>query len=202
MGQDLIGKLGAIAVMAIAAWLIYISYVASPQESVEGKKLVPTKTTPVFIEKHNDIDHTITITHLPTGDTTTVFSSSGELYRDPPHLTPGDDKFKITVVRKVSVISQEWDIGTYAGYLMGPPVGEEGSRIDVGIRVSPCRLFDLVAPDLLFGRQAAGVGLSFYPPPEVFGHVFQHIGMGCGYVWSFDTGAGRVMPYASFSVTF
>ncbi len=181
---------------------MYISYVAQPIQSVDGKVIVETKTRPVFIERHSDVDHTVTVTYVPTGDSLTLYESSGELYQDPPHLKPSNKNWDVHVDRTVPVISQKWDVGTYVGLVMGPSVGSTGPHVDTGVRLSPCRLFDLLAPDLLIGREAAGVGISAYPPPEVFGHVFQHLGIGCGWVWSYDRGNGALMPYASLSIVF
>lgn len=211
MSPDFLNKAGTWGVIALITYAVYVGLVAGPIGTVEGKKLVPTKSSPVLIARHSDIDHTVKITHVPSGDELILYVSSGELYTDPETLQPlphdnGPGKLTMSpkwdakVERQVPLLKVELDVGTYAGFIMGASNGV--SPFDVGIRVSPCRLFETFSPDLLIGREAAGFGISAFPPPEIFGHVWSHAGVGLGYVWEYAGGAGHVMPYASFSVTF
>lgn len=88
------------------------------------------------------------------------------------------------------------DFGTFAAY---DPTGVEDHLV-VGLRVSPFRvLYGTTAADGLIADHRLGLGLSFYAPPDLFGHVFSHWGLGAGRLWSFDNRPEATVIYLSFS---
>lgn len=84
------------------------------------------------------------------------------------------------------------DFGTFATYKDG--------EVIAGLRTSPARLlFGTISPDLLLSNKCAGVGLSFYASPDLFGSAYKHWGLGFGRLWPFSHGDSYSAIYLSFS---
>jgi len=87
------------------------------------------------------------------------------------------------------------DFGTFAAYDPGAD-----DHFTAGIRLSPFRvLYGTTAADALIAPHRLGLGLSFYAPPDLFGHVFSHWGLGVGRLWGFDDRPEANIIYLSFS---
>jgi hypothetical protein len=110
--------------------------------------------------------------------------------------------WKISVTSTEHIFDPGWDFGAYAGYLGGPKEGTDIKDFDVGLRVSPLRIWNTFAPDALISNQAAGLGISFYPAPERFGEFWSNLGVGVGRVISYDDDCQRNIYYASFTTRF
>jgi hypothetical protein len=108
----------------------------------------------------------------------------------------------IKTVRKQYIFDPGWDFGAYGGYLSGNKTGTDIKDLDVGLRISPVRVWNTFAPDLLISNQAAGVGISFYPAPERYGEIWSHLGVGFGRVITYSDDSNRNLFYASFSTRF
>jgi hypothetical protein len=104
--------------------------------------------------------------------------------------------------RKEFIFEPGWDFGAYAGYLGGGKEGTDIKDFDVGLRVSPLRIWNTFALDGLISNQAAGVGVSVYPAPERYGEIWSNLGLGYGRVITYDDDSQRNLFYFSFSTKF
>jgi hypothetical protein len=206
MNQDQIGRIAVMGLILLGCWIAFINVIAKPIGTVDGKVIVPTTTKPVGVRRHNDIDHVIVIhrTHQdpkgPLEPDLTLYESAGEIY-----TTPDDPALKDYTVKDQRQVPQLYiglDVGTYLGVMLNGSLASGDSRVDTGVRISDGRIFDLFSPDLLIGREAAGVGLSAFPPAELFGHYWQHLGAGIGEVWDYHSGHAHTLPYISLSIQF
>jgi len=81
-----------------------------------------------------------------------------------------------------------FDLGCFAAYRpSGRNVdqGRSSEAFEVGLRYSPIRfLYGTVAPDALLTANAAGAGISFYPPERYVGPRWHHLGIEVGWVAS------------------
>jgi hypothetical protein len=206
VNQDTVGRWALGIGLAVCAWLVYLNVLAKPVQTVDGKHIVPTKSTAVGIRRHNDIDHTIVVHPRlsPKGSALlpdlTLYESAGEIYTDPGD--PANTSYDVQDNRQVPQLYIGPDVGTYIGFMATGSIPAGDSRLDVGLRLSPCRLFDVLSPDLLVGHEAAGVGLSLWPPADIFGHEWQHVGLGLGEVFDYKSGHSHLMPYAGLSLQF
>lgn len=80
-----------------------------------------------------------------------------------------------------------FDLGCFAAY---KPSGRDSGEYDdesfqAGLRYSPIRLlYGTIAPDALITEDAAGVGISFYPPARYVGPRWHHLGIEIGWMAS------------------
>jgi hypothetical protein len=206
MNQDAIGRVVMIGLILVGCWIAFVNVIAKPIGTIDGKTIVPTVSKPVGVRRHNDIDHVIVIKHTnqdpkaPLEPDLTLYESAGEIYTDPND--PALKDYTVKDTRQVPQLYVGLDVGTYMGVMLNGSLADGDSRVDVGVRISDARVFDLFSPDLLIGREAAGVGISVFPPAELFGHYWEHLGAGVGEVWDYHSGHSHFMPYASLSIQF
>lgn len=82
------------------------------------------------------------------------------------------------------LIERTFDLGCFAAYR--PRGRGHDQSFEVGLRYSPVRLlYGTVAPDALITEDAAGLGLSIYPPAAYVGPRWHHVGIELGWVASF-----------------
>ena len=73
------------------------------------------------------------------------------------------------------------DAGAWAGYAPGYKTPSQ-----IGIRVSPVRLIESVAPELVISHDLIGVGASYYFSRNLVGPTLSHFGVGLDYCSAFD----------------
>ena len=189
--------IGGAILVAVAATLWFNM---TPAATLNGKDIIPPKTQFHMLRTGDQVDGTVKVTHVPSGDSFTTDVSSGQFYQDPEQGESG--KWNTKILRDRYMIDPGLDIGTFAGAYMGGST-EGHDAMAVGIRYSPVRLlYGTLAPDLLATSDAAGVGLSLFPPPDYFGHAWNHVGIGFGRLWDYDGGQSDNIGYLSFSTRF
>jgi hypothetical protein len=85
------------------------------------------------------------------------------------------------------------DLGAFAGFSTQGPVA--------GFRISPCRIFENISPDILLGTQVLGAGVSIYPPRGYGQAWVRHVGAGVGLATDMRGSTGP-LAYLSLSTTF
>jgi hypothetical protein len=192
--EKLIG--GAILIVVAATMWFNLT----PAATLNGKELIDPKTQFHVVRHGDQVDGTVEVTHVASGDKFTADVSSGQFYQTPDQAD--SDKWSTRVLRDRYLIDPGFDIGTFAGAYMGGST-ENHDGMAVGIRYSPVRLlYGTTAPDLLIGQDGAGVGLSLYPPPDYFGHNWSHFGIGFGRLWDYQGGDSDNILYGSFTTRF
>jgi hypothetical protein len=211
-----IDKILPFAIIAIIVATVYFNS-STPEKSLNGYELVkPDVTTELWRTDKDDKenDNTVTLTHRPSGD-----SIEFKLWHD-YLLFPKDESgkpiiptrknddgteepiWKYEAERKRFFFDFTWDIGVYGGLFTGSTEKDGGSELNVGLRGSPVRIWNTIAPDLLLSDKTIGVGVSFYPAPERFGEGWNHLGIGYGYCTPFNDGSSGSLFYLSFSTQF
>lgn len=122
----------------------------------------------------NDATGTFEIHDRKTGTLIGAFYTDdrGVLYATPEQATHGT----ITGAYKptTTALRLGTDFGAVAGYSATQgPIG--------AVRYSPARIFDNIAPDVIAGPQAFGLGISLYLPRTYGPQWLSHIGVGAWY---------------------
>ena len=134
----------------------------------------------------------------------------GTPFSEPESTPPIDSdkdggKWQVSYIIHRYPIDYTTDLGCWIGFRNGVHNGSNGSTspwLDCGLRLSPCRIgWGTIAPDLLASPNQAGVGISFYLPPQTVSSFWQHIGVGLAYCADYHGGSGW-MPYCSLSTRF
>lgn len=82
------------------------------------------------------------------------------------------------------LVESTFDLGCFGAYR--PSGRGHDQSFEVGFRYSPVRLlYGTVAADALLTRDAAGLGISIYPPEAYVGAKWHHVGIQLGWVASF-----------------
>jgi hypothetical protein len=121
-----------------------------------------------------------------------VGTGSGPGYTD----TDGTaHRFTTTFQRDVYISDGDLDLGTLAAYSTA-----DTPRFQTGVRWGVRRfLYGLTALDAVVLRDAAGAGISLYPPAEYCGDQWAHIGLGVWYVAPYRGGHPGFAYGLSFS---
>lgn len=180
-----------------------------PAQSFDGRTVIePKLEAPKLIRTEGVVDGKVKITHKPSGN-----SLSFDYYDGYFLLPKGDEKLPLDPAGKplwdfdyskpTYWVDPRFEIGAYAGVLTGSTKGTDVEPFDVGLKLSPTRLFfDSTTVDALVSNQAAGLGLSFYPSPLRFGPAWRNVGLGYGRVFTYDDGAQRNLFYLTISSHF
>lgn len=97
--------------------------------------------------------------------------------------------------RDVYLWDTDLDLGTVAGYSLA-----DTPRFQTGIRWGAVRvLYGTIACDAVAFRDAAGAGISIYPPAEYLGDLWTHIGLGGWYAAPYRGGHPGLVFGISFS---
>lgn len=216
MKLELESLIPLVLVAAFAATIYFNN--STPSISPNGFAVVkPTKDIQI-IRGTDDIkedDNKVKITHVDHPEDALNF----RLWHDYILLPMGEDGkpivptrknedgttsplWKIDITRKEYIFDPGWDFGAYAGYLGGTKEGTRIKDFDVGLRVSPLRIWNTFAVDGLVSNQAAGLGISCYPAPARYGEFWDHVGFGYGRVISYDDDAQRNLFFFSLSTRF
>jgi hypothetical protein len=97
--------------------------------------------------------------------------------------------------RDVYLWDTDFDGGVAAGYSLA-----DTPRFETGIRWGVVRvLYGIVAVDAVAFKDAAGAGISVYPPAEYLGDLWTHIGFGSWYAAPYRGGHPGLVFGLSFS---
>lgn len=196
-----------VVVLGFLACAFYFS--AKPPEKFGDRKVIPPKMeAPQLIRTEGVVDGKIKVKHIPSGD-----SFNLGMYDDYFLLPPGENElpkagdgtklWEFTYTKPTYWIDPRLEFGVYAGYLDGDKKGTNIDSFDVGLKLSPVRLFfGTTTIDGLVSNQAAGLGASLYPAPIHFGQFWKNMGVGYGRVYTYDDNAQRNLFYLTFSSHF
>jgi hypothetical protein len=189
--------IGVMGLIALTFWLA-----STPPPTINGEVLIPEKHKNVHLIRHKDeVDGTLEVIHKPSGDKFKTDFVDNNHYQQPSQKDSG--KWGTSLSRDYYLIDPGLDWGTYAGWASDHKRDHGDSDFKVGLRFSPARLlFGTVAPDLLIGSDAAGVGVSVYPPKSFFGGGWNHVGIGVGRVYDYDDHDPSTLYYLGFSTRF
>jgi hypothetical protein len=111
-----------------------------------------------------------------------------------------DNAVHLRLTRHYDLVRGVFDVGTWAGYY-GGGTAEHTDNFQAGFRYSPLRvLYDTVALDAVVSADAAGAGVSLFPPTRLVGPAWRHLGVGAWYAAPFDRGGPGWAFGVSFSV--
>jgi hypothetical protein len=176
---------------------------------------IPTKTKFELIRTGDkEQDNKLTATHIESGDTLSLLIKDNNVYFDKNsdgtnNILMKDENGKLSPVYDISLhktkylIDTDLDIGMYVGYIGGSKISNESNNFDYGVRFSPFRIGEYVAPDLLLSPKATGIGLSVYPFVNSDYKILSHVGLGYGKVFTFqDNFSERNLFFISTSFKF
>lgn len=198
-----------VIVLAVFAALIYFGHGGRTPDKGTQVALLPTSATWEGIRTNDNKPEGTLVVTAPSGD---LFSLSlydgGVPYQEREQR---DRNAELTTPWKYEYIVHRYpadydlDLGVWAGFRLSRSDSEESNRsdaFDIGLRFSPVRYaYGIIAPDLLISPNQAGVGVSFYAPTQTVSPLWQHLGIGFGYVADYHGGAGWC-PYLSLSTRF
>lgn len=185
-----------------------------PAKSPSGNTVIKPELKYNIVRESSDAkdhDNKVTIKHLPSGDELHfmlwhdyILLPDGQTA--PPTHDDGHGKqvplWAIKQKRETYIFDTGWDFGAYAGYLTGQTKGTNVKELDVGIKISPVRIYKSFSPDILGSAQGVGLGVSFYPCPEKYGEIWNHLGIGYSRFYTFDDDSQRNLFYVTFSTSF
>ncbi len=207
MNAEVIGFALIAAIVTVTIWF------HRPPSSVDGLDPVH-QNEPRFhgLRKEKDGDGTLQIKSALDGRVGTLVLDRGRLFEPPGSGEPSPvdaagkplDGDTLVAWRKAHpfsdgafyatsftpdyyLVDPTLDLGAFAAYRPSGRHTTSGptEAFETGIRYSPVRLlYGTVAPDALLTRDAAGVGLSFYPPEQYVGPKWHHLGLEVGWVAS------------------
>lgn len=188
----------------------------TPTLSPDGNVIIkPEHKLEVFrtLAKEDDIenDNHYTITHVESGDKLNLLEYNGYLM-----LPDGENKlptkknaegkdvpiFKVQHIKKDWIFDPTFDIGCYTGFVDGNFQNEKSKNFDVGVRLSPLKIYNTFALDILVSNQDAGIGISYFPLPIRYGRFFEHLGVGYGKVLIYEDKSYQNLFYLGFSTKF
>ena len=134
----------------------------------------------------DDATGTFKITDKASGRLLGAFylDDRGGLHESPEQAASG--AIKGTYEPVITALRLGVDLGAFAG------VSKTQGAIG-GLRISPARIFDNIAPDIIVGPKALGVGASFYLPKSVGPTWLSHVGLGAWYTSDLHGAAGPVV---------
>jgi len=200
--MDLVEKgllCGAVAVIGVTFF-----FAAAPARTIAGNIAIPTTTKFVAIKHAGAADGTVQLKatkDIPAGTVFDIDILDNQLSEKPEGRAARDALGFSIKERRIRAVVETYhfpgDIGTWAGY-----AGDagKGDTFQVGFRFSPVRLlWGTTAPDALVSKDHVGVGLSFYPPPDLVGNMWSHWGIGYGHLWPTHSDNSSNVLYLSFS---
>lgn len=199
-----------VVVLAVFAALIYFGHSGRTPDKGTQVALAPSSTTWEGIRTNDDKPEGTLVVTSPGGDPFSLSLYAGGVpyqeraQRDTNEKLTNPWKYDYTIHRYP--IDIDLDLGAWAGFRISDNDDDEDSdrseAFDIGLRVSPVRLaYGVVSPDILVSPSQAGVGVSFYAPSQSVSPLWQHLGVGIGYVADYHGGAGWI-PYLSLTTRF
>ncbi len=194
------------ALLAIGVVAITLTFVTSAPRTVSGNVLVPTSSSFHLVGDNDQAAatiHQVFDKAVPAG-TVLDMDVRDDVVSERPEQKDARAKLGITVsvTRNRDFLNPNkdfpfGDFGTFAAYDPGAV-----DHFTAGLRLSPFRIvYGVTSADFLVAPHRLGLGLSFYAPPDLFGHVFSHWGLGIGRLWGFDDRPEATVGYLSFSTS-
>lgn len=156
----------ALAGVLIAVVVALLAFHHKPATTTTGADPVPTSVNQNFVAPKEKADGQLTI-HDALGHVVHASVARGRVWQTKEQRLEADGaSLKLEYQRDVHFIDPyPFDFGTVAGY-----AGLSGAdRFQVGLRWSPVRLLNgTLAPDAIVTKDAVGLGVSAYLPPEYF----------------------------------
>jgi hypothetical protein len=173
-------RIVGIGIAAFVAWTILFN---PPTLTLPpGTKEVAHHIATGIMRESNDVDETIKISDEKGIDLGHLFIRDGRMLEPTSPAEP--NKFSTERTEYRYLIDLRSDIGVWSGAFLG---SGETNRIQYGLRYSPTRLlYGTVAPDLIVGEEAAGLGISVFPATDRCGRFWLHTGLGAWYVIPYD----------------
>lgn len=187
----------AFAGVALAVIIGASVYCNRPPSSVEGKQSVPTTSVFHLWRSEGEADGTLSVRD-PSGAVVGnyVLRDNG-LFEPPEQAEHGP--LHVSLARDFYLGDPGVDVGAFESYYRGG--GSNTSTFQAGVRVSPARfLYGTISPDLALTPDAIGAGISVYPPPQLVGAHWHHLGIGAWYLAPFDRGSPGWAVGAAFSI--
>jgi len=211
-------KIDNIIPFIIGGFLLYLFIFNNkvPIATIHGNNIIPPKKEIALIRgtDKNDSqenDNKVEIVHKDSGDKLEflMYHNFFVLPNDAtglPTKTGTDGKeypiWTVTHHKRDYIFDPGFDFGTYAGFLTGPTENTTVKPFDVGIKLSPIRIYNTLSPELLMSNQGAGLGITFHPSEDRFGSFWHNMGIGYGRMWTFNDSAQRSIFYLSISTRF
>lgn len=191
-----------LAVIVVAATLLFVS---STPRTITGNVVIPTSSSFHMVAEKDQAAGTLRLRFgqaVPAGTVLDV-DVRDDVLSERPEQREARAKAGISasVARNRNLIDPNrdfpfGDFGTFAAY----DPGADSDHLTVGLRLSPFRiLYGTTAADALIAPHRLGLGLSFYAPPDLFGHVYSHWGLGVGRLWGFEDRPAATVAYLSFA---
>lgn len=169
-----------------------------PPPNIAGQESIP-RTMPSFnLKREAGSGHgKIVIKDTETGATLAQYGldRNGRLHQSPEQAS---GRYRAEQTPFYFLADPALDLGTWGGFWSTN--GEQHRSWQAGLRVSPVRLlYDTLSPEAVVSADAIGVGVTAYPP-ESFGDVWKHFGVGVWYLAPFDgVGGGGWAAGVAFS---
>lgn len=182
------------AVAALAFLGLTFWFARAPAPTTLGDLPVDTSTHFHLWRSSTDADGTYQVRD-PDGH---VVAAAHVRYNRVSQVPLGGDKpFSIHYDRDYYLIEPVFDLGAWTGYAR---FGGDNHHWQTGVRYSPLRvLWGTVGADLALSQDAAGAGISLFPPADYLGGSWHHAGLGAWYMAPFDGGSPSWVYGVSFS---
>lgn len=189
----------------------------TPTTTSNNNVIIPPKHVTEFVrtldtKDSKENDNKISIIHKESGDKLDLLSFNNYL------LLPDGEKslptkknsagefvpiWEIKHYKKDYIFDPSIDIGAYSGFVVGNFENSNRTRnFDVGLRISPLKIYNTFSADILISPQNIGIGASFYPSPLIYGSWMSHLGIGGGRVMDYENKDFHNIIYFSFSCNF
>lgn len=188
----------AIAGAGLAAILVIVIVKSQPPSTVDGKQPVTTNSAFHLWRSEGEADGTVSIRDASGAVVGGYVLRDNELFERPEQAEHGP--LRVSLVRDFYFGDPGVDVGAFESYYRGGTA--DTSAFQAGIRVSPARfVYGTVAPDLVVTPDAFGAGVSVYPPEQLVGRHWNHLGIGAWYLAPFDrAGSPGWAVGAAFSI--
>ncbi len=184
----------AIGFLAITFWFAH-----APKPSIVGDVAVETQTRFHGWRGETDADGTYRIFDEHDQLAVAFHVRDNRVSELPLHRSaePGARTYRSTYDRDFYLGQRNRDFGAWTGYAR---FGGNSPHWQTGVRYAPYRfLYDACSTDLTCSPDAAGVGVSIFPPADFLGDFWSHLGVGVWYMAPFDGGNPGLVYGVSFS---
>ena len=183
---------GAVLAAILGITVLY----AQPPSSVDGKSPVTTSSSFHLWRSEGEADGTISVRDGSGVVLGRYVLRDDGVFESPEQAAGGP--LHVSLTRDYYLGDPGFDLGAWTGYYRG---GRNGDALQAGLRVSPARfLYGTLAPDLIVSADVIGAGVTVFPPTQLVGSHWRHLGIGAWYVAPFDGGAPGWAVGASFSI--
>jgi hypothetical protein len=171
-------------------------FARTPAPSIAGDIAVKTETHFHGWRGENDADGTLRIFDDKDRVVSAFHLRDNRVSEVPVERNPDEPAYTARFDRDYYLGQHDLDLGVWTGY----------SKLDnlqhwqTGVRYSPVRvLYDSISADAVISQDAAGTGISLFPPADSLGDFWRHTGIGVWYMAPFDGGSPGLVFGFSFS---